>query len=59
MAFRIPGHIIGKLGGYDRTCWHSVCMFQRSAEFGDTRRTAVSASNTDNGSVASFLNFCP
>ena len=55
----VPRNIICKLGRYNRTGRHAVGMFQRSAEFGDTRRTAVSATHANNGSVPLFPDFRP
>ena len=59
MAIGIPEHIISKLGGYYRTGGYAVRVFQRSAEFGDTRRTAVSTAYADDRGIAFCLNFLP
>ena len=55
----IPRYVIRKLGRHNCTCWNPMNMFQRSSKFGDTRRAAVSSSDTDNGSIALFPDFRP
>ena len=59
MAFRITGNIIFESGRDDRACGHTVSMFQCPAEFGDTRRTAVSAAYSHNGGIPLFLDLGP
>ena len=59
MVFRVAGDIIGELGRDDGAGGNPVSMFECAAEFGDTRRAAVSATDADNGGIPFFRNFRP
>jgi hypothetical protein len=59
MAIGIARNIIGELCGYHSAGGYAVDMLQCSAEFGDTRRTAVSAANAHNCGIAFLFNFRP
>jgi hypothetical protein len=52
-------NIVRKLGGYYGTGGYAMDVFQGSAEFGDTRRAAISASDAYNRGIAILFNFRP
>ena len=59
MAAAIALDVIRKTGSDDGRGGYAVIILQRPGKFGDTRRTAVSASDAQDGGIALFLDFSP
>ena len=59
MAAAITLDIVGKHSCDDGSCRYAVVVLQRPGKFGDTRRTTVSATDTEDDGVAVFLDFGP
>ena len=59
MTIRIPKSIVSELGCYNCAGRNTMSMFERSAEFGDTRRATVSTADAYDGGIALLLNFRP
>jgi len=59
MTIGIAEYIVGKFGRHNRAGGNAMGMFERSAEFGDTRRATVSTADAHDGGVPFFFNFRP